>query len=99
MQAFKGCVFIGRCSLVVFGGNYASPGLGNEVCPCCQLTLAFDEDTTYMGYRKIYDDGRDSTVARSTDGGRSFSGEGRLDLARWDIDGCIPPCPTRGMSM
>jgi len=61
---------------------------GNDVCPCCQLTLAFDEDTAYMGYRKIYDDGRDSTVARSTDGGRSFSSEGRLDLARWDIDGC-----------
>jgi len=61
---------------------------GNDVCPCCQLTLAFDDDTAYMGYRKIYADGRDSTVARSTDGGRSFSGEGRLDLARWDIGGC-----------
>lgn len=61
---------------------------GNDVCPCCQVTLEFDDDTTYMGYRKIYADGRDSTVARSTDGGRTFSSEGRLDLARWDIDGC-----------
>ena len=61
---------------------------GSDVCPCCQLTLAFDEDTTYLGYRKIYDDGRDSTVVRSTDGGRSFASESRLDLARWDIDGC-----------
>jgi hypothetical protein len=66
---------------------------GNDVCPCCQLTLAFGEDTAYMGYRKIYDDGRDSTVARSTDGGRTFDAEGRLDLARWDIDGC-PLKPT-----
>jgi hypothetical protein len=60
----------------------------NDVCPCCQLTIAFGEGTTYMGYRKIYADGRDSTVARSTDGGRSFNAEARLDLARWDIDGC-----------
>ena len=61
---------------------------GNAVCPCCQLTLEFDESTTYLGYRKIYEDGRDSTVARSTDGGLSFDTESRLDLDRWDIDGC-----------
>lgn len=61
---------------------------GNDVCPCCQLTLAFGEDTAFMGYRKIYGDGRDSTVARSTDGGRTFGSEGRLDLARWEINGC-----------
>lgn len=66
---------------------------GNDVCPCCQLTIAFGDDVAYMGYRKIYGDGRDSTVARSTDGGRTFSGEGRLDLAKWDIDGC-PLKPT-----
>lgn len=67
---------------------------GDDVCPCCQLTIAFGGDnTTYMGYRKLYADGRDSTVARSTDGGRSFVGQGRLDLARWDIDGC-PLKPT-----
>ncbi|MFQ5635994.1 MAG: sialidase family protein [Gammaproteobacteria bacterium] len=66
---------------------------GNDVCPCCQLTVAFGDDAAYMGYRKIYADGRDSTVARSTDGGRSFVDAGRLDLARWDIDGC-PLKPT-----
>jgi len=66
---------------------------GNDVCPCCQLTLAFGDDTAYMGYRKIYADGRDGTVARSTDGGRNFAGEGRLDVAPWDINGC-PLKPT-----
>ncbi len=65
----------------------------NDMCPCCQLTIEFGDDTAFMGYRKIYDDGRDSTVARSTDGGRTFAHEGRLDLARWDIDGC-PLKPT-----
>jgi hypothetical protein len=65
----------------------------NDICPCCQLTLAFDQDTAYMGVRKIYEDGRDSAVARSKDGGRSFSVDGRLDFGRWDIDGC-PLKPT-----
>lgn len=66
---------------------------GNDVCPCCQLTLAFGDATAYMGLRKIFADGRDSTIARSTDGGRNFSVAGRLDFAPWDINGC-PLKPT-----
>lgn len=66
---------------------------GNDVCPCCQLTLAFGDDAAYMGLRKIFPDGRDSTVARSTDGGRNFTLTGRLDFAPWDINGC-PLKPT-----
>ena len=66
---------------------------GNAVCPCCQFTIAFSDDTTYIGYRKIYADGRDSTVARWSNGGRTFEGESRLDLGRWDINGC-PLKPT-----
>ncbi len=65
----------------------------NDVCPCCQLTVAFGEDSAYMGLRKIFDDGRDSVVARSSDGGQTFSLSGRLDFDRWDIDGC-PLKPT-----
>jgi len=66
----------------------------NDVCPCCQLTLAFDPaNNVYMGLRKIFADGRDSAVARSTDGGKSFSVDGRLDFERWKIDGC-PLKPT-----
>ena len=26
----------------------------NDVCPCCQMTLAFDEETVYMGLRIIF---------------------------------------------
>ncbi len=66
----------------------------NKICPCCQLTLAFAEDSTaLMGLRYLFDDGRDSQVARSTDGGKSFELSGRLDLAPWPIDGC-PLKPT-----
>ncbi|HJP38374.1 MAG: sialidase family protein [Gammaproteobacteria bacterium] len=66
---------------------------GNDVCPCCQLTLAFNDDTIYMGFRKIFDKWRDSVIARSTDGGNSFSVGGRLDLAPWELQGC-PLKPT-----
>ncbi len=66
---------------------------GNKVCPCCQLTLAFGKDTALMGLRYLFDDGRDSLVARSTDGGRNFSPAGRLDFAPWAINGC-PLKPT-----
>lgn len=65
----------------------------DAVCPCCQLTVAFGSDALYMGYRKLYEDGRDSTVARSTDSGRTFSSEGRVPLGKWQIDGC-PLKPT-----
>ncbi len=66
----------------------------NDICPCCQLTLTFDsKNTAYMGLRKIFVDGRDSAVARSTDGGKSFGVDGRLDFEHWDIDGC-PLKPT-----
>lgn len=65
----------------------------NTVCPCCQLTVAFGAEDIYVGYRKLYADGRDSTVARSTDGGQSFTDEGRLPFAKWDINGC-PLKPT-----
>lgn len=65
----------------------------NDVCPCCQLTLAFDEDTTYMGFRKIFGKWRDGVIARSTDGGRNFSADGRLDLTPWELEGC-PLKPT-----
>lgn len=65
----------------------------DAVCPCCQLTVAFGNDSLLLGYRKLYEDGRDSTVARSTDSGRTFSSEGRVPLGKWKIDGC-PLKPT-----
>ncbi len=66
---------------------------GNRVCPCCQLTLAFSKDAALMGMRYLFEDGRDSQLVRSTDGGRSFDMAGRLDLDPWPIDGC-PLKPT-----
>ncbi len=65
----------------------------DAVCPCCQLTVAFGGDAMFLGYRRIYADGRDSTVARSNDAGRTFASEGRLPFGQWKIDGC-PLKPT-----
>lgn len=66
---------------------------GNKVCPCCQLTVEFGADTALMGLRYLYEDGRDSVVARSDDGGKSFALSGRLDFDPWPIRGC-PLKPT-----
>jgi hypothetical protein len=66
---------------------------GSRVCPCCQFTLAFGETNTYLGLRHIFDDGRDSAVAISKDGGHNFSVVRRLDFEKWDINGC-PLKPT-----
>lgn len=68
-----------------------------RVCPCCQLTLAFGADEVLLGYRRIYPDGRDSTLAISRDGGRRFSLERRLPMGHWQIDGC-PLKPTEAAS-
>jgi len=67
--------------------------LEGEACPCCQLTTAFSGDRIYVGYRRIYDDGRDATVAVSNDGAKTFETKSRLPLAPWDIEAC-PLKPT-----
>jgi hypothetical protein len=69
----------------------------DAVCPCCQLTVAFGGDALFLGYRKLYADGRDSTVARSTDAGRT-SRVKRLPLGG-KIDGCpLKPTELAGRS-
>jgi hypothetical protein len=65
----------------------------NAVCPCCQLTMTFNGPEMLLGYRKIYADGRDSTVARARNAASPISAEARLPFAAWDIDGC-PLKPT-----
>lgn len=64
-----------------------------DACPCCQMTAAFSGTAVLVGYRHIYTDGRDSTVARSDDGGKSFANRARLPFEPWAIDAC-PLKPT-----
>jgi hypothetical protein len=69
--------------------------LYDGVCPCCQITAAPGPGKSlYLGSREVTADGfRDSTVARSDDGGRSFGPRVRLGSERWSINGC-PLKPT-----
>ncbi len=62
----------------------------NEACPCCQLNLAFSPDSKiYLTLRSVFPDGsRDSTVARSDDGGKTFLPRARVSDKSWTIDGC-----------
>ena len=66
-----------------------------EVCPCCQLTLDFlDDGAVLIGSRRATRENfRDSTVARSTDGGRTFTERTQLGSRHWQIEGC-PLKPT-----
>jgi hypothetical protein len=78
------------------GATFATESaLYDAVCPCCQITAAAGPgNTLYMGSREVAPEGfRDSTVARSDDGGRSFGTRVRLGSERWSINGC-PLKPT-----
>ena len=65
-----------------------------DVCPCCQLTAFVDsQDRLYIGSRQVDQGFRDSTIAMSTDGGRTFMPRQRIVGNRWVINGC-PLKPT-----
>jgi hypothetical protein len=67
-----------------------------DVCPCCQLTAYVDADQRlFIGSRQVDGKFRDSTVAISTDGGRSFTPRQRIvGEKRWEIEGCPLKPPT-----
>lgn len=72
----------------------AVPLVTADVCPCCQPTAVAAGDRVFLGLRLATGDGyRDSAVAVSTDGGRSFGAPLRWDGPRWTIDAC-PLKPT-----
>jgi len=65
-----------------------------DVCPCCQITAyVVAAQHLYVGSRQIEGKFRDSTVAVSTDDGRTFSPRQRIVGKRWEIEGC-PLKPT-----
>lgn len=63
-------------------------------CPCCRTTLAAGGDgSLHVAWRKLFEkDVRDIVVARSTDGGRSFSSPVRVAADDWTF----PACPHAG---
>lgn len=74
------------------GGQTFEPGIvvARGSCQCCRTSLHIDPyGTIYIAWRHIYGENtRDIAVARSYDGGRTFSLPTRVHDDNWDIDGC-----------
>lgn len=79
------------------GANWSAErvALAADVCPCCQVTLAFDErSNVYLGSRQITAHGtRNSTVARAAAGSVAHSKPVPTGGKEWRLDGC-PLKPT-----
>ena len=67
-----------------------------DVCFCCKTAVAAGSDgSVYVAWRHIYPPNlRDIAVARSTDGGRTFSAPARVSEDGWAIDGCPDDGPS-----
>ncbi len=73
------------------GQTFAVPVVvAQNACPCCRTTLDVSvEGTLTVAWRQIYDGNmRDMALARSRDGGRTFSEPVRVHADGWSLDGC-----------
>jgi hypothetical protein len=59
-------------------------------CECCRTALAVSESgTVYVAWRHIFEGGRrDMAIARSDDGGRTFTEPVRIYADDWQVEGC-----------
>jgi hypothetical protein len=66
---------------------YESPD--GSVCECCHPTATIDaEGRIYVMFRNSLAGSRDLYVARSTDGGKSFSPASKLGSGTWQLNAC-----------
>lgn len=74
-----------------------SARVDGDVCPCCRTSLAVGPDgAVYVAWRKVYPgEVREVVVARSADGGRTFSAPVRVQRDGW----VFPGCPHAGPSI
>jgi len=74
------------------GGATFGPSVvvDGDSCPCCRTALVAGPDgVVYIAWRKIFPGGiRDSAVARSTDGGATFSEPRAIHQDGWEFAGC-----------
>jgi thiol-disulfide isomerase/thioredoxin len=68
----------------------ASNVIGHDPCPCCRTSLAVTPDgAILLGWRGIFTDNvRDIVIARSIDGGATFTPPLRVHEDGWRIEGC-----------
>ena len=66
---------------------YESPD--GSVCECCHPSAAIDaQGNVYVMFRNALGGSRDMYVARSTDGGKSFSPAAKLGSGTWELNAC-----------
>jgi hypothetical protein len=71
-----------------------------DVCFCCKTSLAVAPGgATYVAFRNVYPGSfRDIAVARSDDGGRTFSAATRVSEDGWQLTGCPEDGPSLAVS-
>jgi hypothetical protein len=69
--------------------------LPTDVCPCCQIMLAFDAaSNVYVGARQVTGDGyRNSSIGRMPAGSGRVAQRARMATVPWKLEGC-PLKPT-----
>jgi hypothetical protein len=74
----------------------AEQSVAPTACFCCKTATAVAPNgDVYIAWRNIYPVNlRDMAVARSTDGGRTFSAPVRVSEDHWQIDGCPEDGPS-----
>jgi hypothetical protein len=81
-----------RVSRSTDGGKSFAPSVlvAEEACPCCRTSLAVTRNgEVALAWRAVRDvDLRDIVVARSTDGGATFSAPNTVHEDGWRLDGC-----------
>lgn len=70
--------------------------IDDDTCVCCRTSVAIAPDgTLYVAWRKMFGDIRETVVARSLDGGMTFSEPVIVGNDRWNY----PSCPHRPASL
>ena len=71
-------------------GSHEETTVATDVCFCCKTAVAVGpEGAVYVAWRHVYPTNlRDIAVARSTDGGKTFSAPVRVSADGWQIAGC-----------
>jgi hypothetical protein len=60
-----------------------------DVCFCCKTAIVTRASDVYIAWRHLFPGGvRDIAIARSADGGRTFSTPTRVSEDNWKIDAC-----------
>jgi hypothetical protein len=71
------------------GGAIVESPVADDVCFCCKTGVAVRGQDVFVVWRHLFPGGvRDIAIARSSDGGRTFSAPVRVSADEWKIDAC-----------